>query len=126
MARKGYKRRRGVQLHDEQPGGVALPAGTSSVQLKPGDVIQVVIPDPKHECVYKGQQGRVIAVHSNSVTLHLRCGHVWPLPIATLERISEAVVAPVLIAKAVTADERRLKEQEDAAAAELDEYDNEL
>jgi tartrate dehydratase beta subunit/fumarate hydratase class I family protein len=67
------------------------------VDLQPNDTVEVTQADKKHECVYVGQRGRIISVQHGQVSLHLRCGHVWDVPMTHVRKLEvEEAVAPAV------------------------------
>jgi len=66
------------------------------VALKVGDAVEVTQRDPKHECVYRGQRGRIIELYNTEAALHLRCGHIWNIALTALKPLGAIDEVPVV------------------------------
>ena len=77
-----------------------------------GDEVEVVTADKHHECARIGQRARVIGRQGPLLQLHLRCGHVWPMPEASLRQLDATEVeTPV---RGESNADRKRREQEEA------------
>lgn len=66
------------------------------MDLKVGDAVEVTQKDLKHECVYKGQRGRVVELFAKEATIHLKCGHLWNIALSALKPLGAIDEAPVV------------------------------
>jgi hypothetical protein len=96
-----------------------------------GDAVEIVVADRHHECARVGQRARIIGRYGQLWQLHLRCGHIWPMPESALRLLDAEEAAPPPV-QTETATERsrreeraRREEAEARAEAALAEADDE-
>lgn len=76
-----------------------------------GDEVEVVVADKQHECARVGQRARVIGHQGSLWQLHLRCGHVWPMPEAAL-RVLDSTEVETPVRGESNADRKRREQEE--------------
>lgn len=76
-----------------------------------GDEVEVVTADKHHECARVGQRARVIGRQGPLWQLHLRCGHVWPMPEASL-RVLDSTEVETPAPRETNADRKRREQEE--------------
>ena len=65
------------------------------MELKVGDAVEITRADPKHDCVYVGQRGRIIEMFAKEAAVHLKCGHLWNIALSSLQ-LFDATAVPVV------------------------------
>ena len=96
-----------------------------------GDAVEIIKGDKEHGCAHVGQRARIISRYGSQWQLHLRCGHIWPMPESSLRLLTVEEAAPPSPASETKAErhareaQAAREEREAQREAELAELDDE-